>query len=323
MKSKAWGLTGVTVKGDITMKRRITTFLALVLTICISFTVLAAGNIDMSVFDGSKTFKVKTDSIEGDSVVDIVDFNDFEVDTERYGDILYLYPSLLKFPEGYLYFRLVGEYSASDWAFIDELVIKVNNVTYTFKDVDAKRTILSNGDILEGLVAAFSSDNAIKFLEAIKQHRYEPINGRFKGSNRDVDFTIPQKVKDAIVEAYDLYCAAGGLNQNLPDIGNTVLVTEMEPTIEDKENNYISVYNYNYYRENNPDLVTLYGDNRESYLNHFVNVGMKEGRQGSKNFNLAAYKANNPDLVAAFGDDNVKYYEHYISSGRAEGRKAV
>ena len=50
---------------------------------------------------------------------------------------------------------------------------------------------------------------------------------------------------------------------------------------------------------------------------------MKEGRQGSSEFNLDTYKANNPDLVAAFGDDNVKYYEHYISSGKAEGRKAT
>ena len=305
------------------MKRWLSVFVAIVLTTYITLAAMAAGNINMSVFDSSKTFKVKTDSIEGDAVVDIADFFDFEVDTERYGDILYLYPTLIYFPEGYLYFRLAGEYSASNWAFIDDLVIKVNNVTYTFKDVNSKRIVLSNGDILEAQVAAFSSGDAIKFLEAIKQHRYEPINGRLKGSRRDVDFVIPQKVKDAIIEAYDLYCAAGGLNQNLPDIGNTVLVTEMEPTIEDKENNYISVYNYNYYRKNNPDLVTLYGDNREAYLNHFITVGMSEGRQGSKNFNLAVYKANNPDLVSSFGDDNVKYYEHYISSGRAEGRKAV
>jgi hypothetical protein len=53
-----------------------------------------------------------------------------------------------------------------------------------------------------------------------------------------------------------------------------------------------------------------------------VTNGMKEGRQGSSEFNLNTYKANNPDLVAAFGDDNVKYYEHYISSGKAEGRIA-
>ena len=61
---------------------------------------------------------------------------------------------------------------------------------------------------------------------------------------------------------------------------------------------------------------------RKHCFEHFVTNGMKEGRQGSSEFNLNTYKANNPDLVAAFGDDNVKYYEHYISSGKAEGRIA-
>lgn len=305
------------------MKRCISVFLALIITMCVSVTAMATGNINMSVFDSSKTFNVKTDSLEGKTVVGVSDVYDFRVDTEGFGDKLYLYPSLIRVPEGLLYFRLVGEYISNGWAFIDELVIKVNNTSYTFTDINTKSNVLSGGDIFEGTTIILSSDDSMAFLEALKQHRYEPIKGRFKGSRKNVDFEIPQKIKDGIIEAYDLYCAAGGLNQNLPDIGNTVLVTEMEPTIEDKENNYISVYNYNYYRKNNPDLVTLYGDRRESYLEHFINVGMKEGRQGSKNFNLAVYKANNPDLVSSFGDDNVKYYEHYISSGRAEGRKAV
>ena len=85
---------------------------------------------------------------------------------------------------------------------------------------------------------------------------------------------------------------------------------------------YAPVYNYQYYKEHNADLAALYGDNQWKYLEHFVNSGMKEGRQGSAEFSLAAYKANNPDLVATFGDDNAKYYEHYISSGKAEGRQA-
>lgn len=83
------------------------------------------------------------------------------------------------------------------------------------------------------------------------------------------------------------------------------------------------VYNYNDYKELNPDLLAVLGDNPKLLFEHFLMNGMKEGRQGSKEFNLAAYKANNPDLVAAFGEDNMKYYEHYLSSGKTEGRKAV
>lgn len=89
------------------------------------------------------------------------------------------------------------------------------------------------------------------------------------------------------------------------------------------ETSYYAVYDYNEYKELNPDLAAIYGDNRYLYFQHFIASGMKEGRQGAKSFNLAAYKANNPDLVAQFGDDNVKYYEHYQSSGYSEGRKAT
>lgn len=85
---------------------------------------------------------------------------------------------------------------------------------------------------------------------------------------------------------------------------------------------YQAVYNYQDYRNLNPDLVDVFGENQKALFEHFITSGMKEGRQGSSEFNLNAYKANNPDLVAAFGDDNVKYYEHYISSGKAEGRIA-
>lgn len=86
---------------------------------------------------------------------------------------------------------------------------------------------------------------------------------------------------------------------------------------------YSAVYNSNDYKALNPDLAAALGDNEKLLFEHFINNGMKEGRQGSLSFNLAAYKAHNPDLAAALGDDNVKYYEHFISFGKAEGRTAV
>lgn len=91
----------------------------------------------------------------------------------------------------------------------------------------------------------------------------------------------------------------------------------------DMKNTYADVYNYDDYRNYNQDLIPAFGDDEHKYIEHFVQSGMKEGRQGNKNFNLAAYKANNPDLVALFGDDNVKYYEHYIAGGKQEGRLAT
>ena len=86
---------------------------------------------------------------------------------------------------------------------------------------------------------------------------------------------------------------------------------------------YSAIYNYRDYASYNADLVATYGENPWKLLQHFINSGMKEGRQASSQFNLAAYKANNPDLVALFGDDNIKYYEHSMTNGKAEGRIAI
>lgn len=87
--------------------------------------------------------------------------------------------------------------------------------------------------------------------------------------------------------------------------------------------NYSAVYNYEYYIENNPDVKAAYGTNKRSVLMHFVNNGMKEGRQGCESFNVYSYKNRYSDLRNAFGSDLTKYYLHYINNGKNEGRIAT
>lgn len=99
--------------------------------------------------------------------------------------------------------------------------------------------------------------------------------------------------------------------------------TFQNKSYEEMQRLYADVYNYKEYREYNQDLIPAFGDDAHKYLEHFVHSGMAEGRQGSKEFDLAAYKANNPDLAALFGNDNVKYYERYIAGGKQEGRLAT
>ena len=83
---------------------------------------------------------------------------------------------------------------------------------------------------------------------------------------------------------------------------------------------YSAVFDKDYYIANNTDIAN---NLTESPIEHFVNHGMSEGRQGNAVFNLEGYKKNNPDLVEMFGDDNKQYYLHYINSGKAEGRFAI
>ncbi|MBR1748537.1 MAG: leucine-rich repeat protein [Bacilli bacterium] len=89
---------------------------------------------------------------------------------------------------------------------------------------------------------------------------------------------------------------------------------------------YSSVFDFDYYIKNNPDVAKAYKtDNSYNYqkvFNHFVNVGMKEGRRGNENFNVYIYQANYVDLYQTFKSDLKRYYNHFCVSGKKENRNA-
>ena len=83
---------------------------------------------------------------------------------------------------------------------------------------------------------------------------------------------------------------------------------------------YSAVYDYEYYLERYPDLKAKYQGNPKKALEHFVNHGMSEGRQGCADFNVTYYKNRYVDLRNAYGTKLKNYYLHYIRNGKAEGR---
>lgn len=86
---------------------------------------------------------------------------------------------------------------------------------------------------------------------------------------------------------------------------------------------YSIVFDPVYYVNKYSDLKKAFGYNGLQLFDHWLEYGMKEGRQGVATFNVTAYKSRYADLRKAFGSDLVKYYQHYITYGRKEGRKAV
>lgn len=85
---------------------------------------------------------------------------------------------------------------------------------------------------------------------------------------------------------------------------------------------YSSVYDYQYYVDNNPDVENAFEGNDIQTIVHFVNYGMKEGRRGNQSFDVNYYRLRYPDLQAAFGNDLQAYYIHYMDYGKSEGRLA-
>lgn len=86
---------------------------------------------------------------------------------------------------------------------------------------------------------------------------------------------------------------------------------------------YSPVFDIEYYKANNPDVAKAFGDDSDAILAHFVNNGMREGRQASANFNVYSYAYKYPDLRSAFGNNLPNYYYHYINKGKNENRTAV
>ena len=81
-----------------------------------------------------------------------------------------------------------------------------------------------------------------------------------------------------------------------------------------------SIFDYDYYKKMNPELVETIGDNYENLFLHFCQFGVFEGRPCNSNFDPSAYASAYTDLRDAFGKDIIKYYEHYILYSENEGR---
>lgn len=86
---------------------------------------------------------------------------------------------------------------------------------------------------------------------------------------------------------------------------------------------YRSVFDAEYYYNTYSDLQTAIGLDQEKLFAHFVNNGIREGRNGNSEFNLRSYITNNQDLMTAYGENLAGYCKHYVELGKAEGRNAL
>ena len=80
-----------------------------------------------------------------------------------------------------------------------------------------------------------------------------------------------------------------------------------------EEADWSLVFDADFYMESFPALALLYHYDEELLLEHFQTVGIHEGRQGNKAFNVAAYQKNcKKELRNAFGDHYECYYFYWM-----------
>lgn len=75
-----------------------------------------------------------------------------------------------------------------------------------------------------------------------------------------------------------------------------------------------------YYADTYPELKFLYGYDRAALLNHFMTIGLYEGRTMNEMIDIVQYRERYPDLQAVFGDNWDAYVMHYLTCGAFEHR---
>ena len=80
------------------------------------------------------------------------------------------------------------------------------------------------------------------------------------------------------------------------------------------------VFDATYYASKYADLKAAFGTDATKLYNHFINNGVKEGRQASPMFSVDYYLKNNADLKAAFGSNRESAFNHFVSYGINEQR---
>lgn len=80
------------------------------------------------------------------------------------------------------------------------------------------------------------------------------------------------------------------------------------------------IFDERYYADKYPDLKEAYGYDRAALLEHFLTLGILEGREMNGMIDIVKYREAYEDLQAVFGDDWDAYVDHYLTLGAFEHR---
>ncbi len=80
------------------------------------------------------------------------------------------------------------------------------------------------------------------------------------------------------------------------------------------------IINVEAYKAAYPDLVQVFGDNTDAYVQHYLTMGVYEGRTKGVLFDPLTYAEAYSDVKNAFGYDIPSIVNHYVNYGSKENR---
>ncbi len=76
------------------------------------------------------------------------------------------------------------------------------------------------------------------------------------------------------------------------------------------------VFNSNFYMLKYPDLKEAFGSNADALWSHYVNFGMKEGRDPHPEISMSALRLRYAFLQTLYGSDYSKYIQHFVAANK-------
>lgn len=208
------------------MRKKFTAIvLSTILAVSISLSAVATNNFNLGIFDNREDVTVKYDDMSNSTSVYATSLINGEgnIKLDWNYDYVSIYPhvAILKSVDSYIW---CIDYNARNWMFIDTITIKIGNKRYIFKDFLSTKKVYSDSTIVEHMTFVITNDT-IPFMQDLITHRNEPIKVRLSGETDNVDFFLPDIVKDGMINIYNLYVAGGGTEPN-----NMKLLTNIEGT---------------------------------------------------------------------------------------------
>lgn len=190
-------------------KRLLSLATALMLIASISTAAYAANGFNKSVFNNAADVTVNADDMTGDAIFATTSLlgTDGELSVGD-GEMVAVYAGI-SVNSSFDLFRVVIQYYADDWAYIDGFIVKIGNKSYVFSGVEANREIASNGTIRESTGITVDS-STVPLMRELIEHRNEEIKIRLCGDDKNIEFVLTDAMKNSIINLYNLFVAAGG-----------------------------------------------------------------------------------------------------------------